>query len=197
MWLLIALSVVSVAITLERTWFYWSVREQSLWLRRLIVARLDAGDLDGAIETLSDSRSVEASVALAGLLEVRHGAAAAEQAMGAARALVRSTLERRLAFLGTLGNNAPFIGLFGTVLGVVQAFNAIGAGAVHASASATAPDQVMSAIAGALVATAVGLAVAIPAVAAYNVFQRVVKARLAETDATINAITCWLVAGEP
>ena len=100
-------------------------------------------------------------------------------------------LERRLAFLGTLGNNAPFIGLFGTVLGVVQAFAVLG------GASGPGADEVMSAIAGALVATAVGLFVAIPAVAAYNLFQRVVKSRLAETDATLEAIACWLFGGGP
>ena len=82
--------------------------------------------------------------------------------MGAARASRARRLERRLAFLGTLGNNAPFIGLFGTVLGVVHAFAALG------GASGPGADEVMSAIAGALVATAVGLFVAIPAVAAYN-----------------------------
>jgi len=192
LWLLVVLSLLSVAVMVERAWFYISVREQSLWLRRLVVARLDAGDLDGAIETLTGSRSVEATVALAGLLEARLGARAAKQAMAAARAIARSALERRLAFLGTLGNNAPFIGLLGTVLGVVRAFADLGGG----SSGSTAPE-VMSAIAGALVATAVGLFVAIPAVAAYNLFQRVVKSRLAETDATAEAITCWLVGGAP
>ena len=96
--------------------------------------------------------------------------------MAGAAALQRMKLERRLAYLGTLGNNAPFIGLFGTVIGVIGAFDELGggqdAGARRAAAGAAA---VMASIAEALVATAVGLAVAIPAVAAYNYFQRLIK----------------------
>ena len=109
-------------------------------------------------------------------------------------------LERRLAFLGTLGNNAPFIGLFGTVIGVVQAFEQLGKQGVGAQAaqasSAAAPTAVMSAIAEALVATAVGLAVAIPAVAAYNFYQRHTRAVLGNTEALTNVLLAHL-SGEP
>ena len=107
--------------------------------------------------------------------------------MAGAAALQRMKLEKRLAYLGTLGNNAPFIGLFGTVIGVVGAFDALGKAAekplAQAASQAMAPQQVMSSIAEALVATAVGLAVAIPAVAANNVFQRMIKSTLANTEA--------------
>ncbi len=72
-----------------------------------------------------------------------------------------------MALLGTLGNNAPFIGLFGTVLGVIEAFHQLGDGANKA-----AMGNVMSGIAEALVATGVGLFVAIPAVVAYNMVQK-------------------------
>ena len=91
----------------------------------------------------------------------------------------RLRLERRLAFLGTLGSNAPFIGLLGTVIGIVMAFDALGA----AGPNAAAPATVMAAIAEALVATAVGLAVAIPAVMAFNGFHRRIKVMLARADA--------------
>src|SRR6185312_11466038 len=94
---------------------------------------------------------------------------------------------RRLAYLGTLGNNAPFLGLLGTVIGVVTAFAALSeankAPVAAASASALAPQAVMLSLSEALVATAVGLAVAIPAVAANNFFQRLIKATLANADA--------------
>src|SRR5690606_25987868 len=91
-------------------------------------------------------------------------------------ALERSRLEKRLAFLATLGNNAPFLGLLGTVIGIILAFEELGHGAPgHGSGSAAsegASQAVMGAIAEALVATAVGLVVALPAVAAYNYLQR-------------------------
>ena len=107
-------------------------------------------------------------------------------------------LERRLAYLGTLGNNAPFVGLFGTVIGVVQAFEVLGkqdaAMAVSEAAQGMAPQEVMAAIAEALVATAVGLFVAIPAVAMYNIFQRRLKSILANTDALGSVLPAHLVA---
>ncbi|HEY5089053.1 MAG TPA: MotA/TolQ/ExbB proton channel family protein, partial [Polyangia bacterium] len=74
--------------------------------------------------------------------------------------------ESRLAFLATLGNNAPFIGLFGTVLGIVTAFRELG------NNSMGAMGNVMGGIAEALIATAVGILVALPAVIFYNVYQK-------------------------
>src|ERR1044071_1656194 len=184
MWLLIGLSVISVAIMLERGWFYWSLRDDIGRLASGLRERLREDDLEGAQKLLEQSPSAEAAVVVAGLLEADRGARAAEEAMQGAQALQRMKLERRLAFLGTLGNNAPFIGLFGTVIGVVQAFEQLGKQGMNnaPAASAAAPTAVMSAIAEALVATAVGLAVAIPAVAAYNFYQRHTRAVLGNTD---------------
>jgi biopolymer transport protein ExbB len=107
-------------------------------------------------------------------------------------------LERRLAFLGTLGNNAPFIGLFGTVIGVVQAFEELGKQGMNTAQAAgvAAPQAVMASIAEALVATAVGLAVAIPAVAAFNFYQRHTRSVLGNTDALSNVLLAHL-SGEP
>jgi biopolymer transport protein ExbB len=100
--------------------------------------------------------------------------------------LERKRLEKRLLFLGTVGSNAPFVGLLGTVIGVVGAFEALGkpqamTGAM-AAANAMAPERVMSTIAEALVATAVGLVVAIPAVAVFNYFQGRVSTALADAE---------------
>jgi biopolymer transport protein ExbB/TolQ len=77
----------------------------------------------------------------------------------------RQMLERGAQFLGTVGANAPFLGLTGTVLGILSAFRRM------ASQGGTGGTEVMSAIAGALIATAVGLVVAIPAVVMYNVLK--------------------------
>ena len=103
--------------------------------------------------------------------------AAVEERLAAARIDGRYRLERRLWVLGTLGNNAPFVGLFGTVLGVIRAF------ADLAGNAGAGPEVVMAGLSEALVATAVGLLVAIPAVMAYNYFLKRAGEYLAETDA--------------
>src|SRR5690606_37284584 len=90
---------------------------------------------------------------------------------------------------------APFIGLFGTVIGIVQAFKALCmADGAAAGAMAGAPQEVMAAIAEALIATAIGLLVAIPAVAMFNLFMRMSKAILANTEALSRVLLSHLVA---
>ncbi|PKN43924.1 MAG: MotA/TolQ/ExbB proton channel family protein, partial [Deltaproteobacteria bacterium HGW-Deltaproteobacteria-20] len=122
MWLLIFLSIVSVAVMLERAWFFWSIRDNLANLSKRLRELLRSGDIEGALTSMKKSPSAEAAVVVAGLLEADRGPKAAEEAMRGAAALQRVRLEKRLAILGTLGNNAPFIGLFGTVIGVVMAF---------------------------------------------------------------------------
>ena len=201
LWLLLGLSVISVAIMLERAWFYHSLRDDTERLARELRDRLRKSDLDGARRLLDASPSAEAAVVMSGFEEIDRGAKSAEEAMSGAKALQRQKLERRLAFLGTLGNNAPFVGLFGTVIGVVQAFEALGrqdaALAATEAVSGMAPQEVMAAIAEALVATAVGLFVAIPAVAMYNIFQRRLRSILANTDALGSVLLAHLVATGP
>ena len=97
-------------------------------------------------------------------------------ALEGAKARERLRLERNLAFLATLGSNAPFIGLFGTVLGIIKAFHDL------AGSQAGGPSVVMAGISEALVATAVGLMVAIPAVVAFNYFSRRVRCSMAQVD---------------
>lgn len=200
LWLMLALSIISIAIMLERAWVYWSLRDDIATLMRDLGKLLRAGDLEGARKRLESSPSAEAAVVVAGIVESDLGVNAAEEAMLGASAMQRLRLERRLAFLGTLGNNAPFIGLLGTVIGIVGAFEELGkahapvAGAGAAAATQLAPQAVMTNIAEALVATAVGLLVAIPAVAAYNFFQRVVKETLANTDALSHVLLAHLKA---
>ncbi|MBX3181231.1 MAG: MotA/TolQ/ExbB proton channel family protein [Polyangiaceae bacterium] len=194
MWLLIFLSVVSVAIMLERGYFYWRLRDDIGGLAQELRALLRKNDIEGAIKRMQASPSAEAAVVVAGLMEVDRGAKSAEEAMNGAAALQRMKLEKWLAYLGTLGNNAPFIGLFGTVIGIVQAFKALGMSEGGAAAAAGAPQEVMAAIAEALVATAIGLLVAIPAVAMFNLFMRMSKAILANTEALSRVLLSHLVA---
>jgi biopolymer transport protein ExbB len=198
LWLLLALSVVSLAIMLERAWLFWSLRDDAATLMRDLGRFLRGGDMEGARQRLEQSPSAEAAVVIAGIVEADLGPDAAEEAMAGASALQRIKLERRLAYLGTLGNNAPFIGLLGTVIGIVGAFEEFGKGAANvlpaAGASAGPSEAVMRNIAEALVATAVGLIVAIPAVFAFNTFQRIVKTTLSNTDALGHVLLAHLKA---
>jgi biopolymer transport protein ExbB len=202
LWVLVLmgiLSVISLAIMLERAWLYISIHDDIEVLMRDLGRLLRAGDLEGARKRLEQSKSAEAAVVVAGLVESDLGVAAAEEAMAGASALQRLKLERRLNYLGTLGNNAPFIGLLGTVIGIVAAFDELGRAtnigpAGSTAASQLAPAAVMSSISEALVATALGLLVAIPAVAAFNFFQRVVRATLSNTDALGHVLLAHLKA---
>lgn len=191
MYTMIGLSVVSVAVMIERGWFFRRAQGDLDVLARGLDAKLEAGDLDGARRQMREAGTVEAQVALAGLDRAAGGARAAEEAMIGATALQRMRLERRLAFLGTLGNNAPFIGLLGTVVGIIQAFEQLGKPGAQVG---TASNAVMGSIAEALVATAIGLLVAIPAVAAYNWFQRRIKSIVASTEALTRILLSHLEA---
>ena len=191
LWLLFALSFMSIAVVIERVLVF---RSKGADLKRLadkLDRHLAAGDLDGAREALRDETAVCARVADAGLRLAQRGPQTAEKGMLSALAVERSQLEARLAYLGTLGNNAPFVGLFGTVIGVILAFNELG----KAQAGGAAASQaVMGSIAEALVATAVGIAVALPAVAAYNYFQRRISILLADSEALSSLVLAYLCA---
>jgi biopolymer transport protein ExbB len=188
MWLMVGLSVISVAVIIERALVFVAARADFPRLASALASALGARDLAAARASLSESASLEARVVLAGLVEAERGANAAREAMAGASAVERWRLEQRLGFLGTLGNNAPFVGLFGTVIGVVLAFEELG----RAGASAAASAGVMASIAEALVATAIGLFVAIPAVAANNVFQRRIRRTLANAEALSHVLLVHL-----
>jgi biopolymer transport protein ExbB len=183
LWLLFGLSILSVAVMVDRVRVFFRQRDDIAELVASLHRLLGERDIKGASAHLARSPSAAAQVALAGLAQWARGATAAQEAMAAATGLQRARMERRLLFLGTVGNNAPFIGLLGTVIGVVGAFEALGSTSLAASAgSQLAPERVMSTIAEALVATAVGLIVAIPAVAVFNYFQGRLTAALSDAE---------------
>src|SRR5262249_11730020 len=123
LWLLIGLSVISVAVMIERAMFFARRRVDLEKLSRDVVEALRSGEFAAAIRGDDRSGAMEAVGATAGLREARRGPGAAAEAMVGARSREKLQLERRVSILGTLGNNAPFIGLFGTVLGIIKAFN--------------------------------------------------------------------------
>jgi len=167
LWLLIALSVISLAISLERLWYFRTHRVQ----KATLLADMQA--------LLRERASVDGE----GLAPPRADVAAAAEG---AKAREKLRLERNLAFLATLGSNAPFVGLFGTVLGIIKAFHDL------AGSQAGGPSVVMAGISEALVATAVGLMVAIPAVAAFNYFNRRVKTFMCKVDWAAHLATAEL-----
>lgn len=177
MWLLIALSVLGLGIALERGLTTFATRDDTDVLRVDLLKQLRAGDLAAATRRLERSPSYEARVVRAGMEVATDGPGAVEERLAGATQTQRVHMERRLIFLGTLGANAPFVGLLGTVIGIIGAFHELDASAGKVTAG------LMAEVGEALVATAVGILVALPAVAFYNLFQRINKTRLARADA--------------
>ncbi len=190
LYLLAALSVISLAAMVERWFFFRRHRDDGEALRSDVAKALLADDPEGAKARLAKSRSLEASIVGEALAWWGGGPEAFSDAVESEVARAQKQLEKGSSLLGTLGNNAPFIGLFGTVIGVIEAFHELGAGA-----SKAAMGNVMGGIAEALIATGVGLFVALPAVTAYNLIQK----RINEVESTTNAIaklfTAYLKSG--
>ena len=186
LWLLVALSVVSVGIMIERAVFFATRRlaDSDALARRLL-----AGDLVGVREALGDRQGMEADVVRAAVEHAAKGPGAVAEVVNAQLERSRIDYERRLVFLGTLGNNAPFLGLFGTVLGVIRAFADL---AAHPGAAGA--GTVMAGISEALIATAVGLFVALPAVITFNFFQRWLRRTIQRATALGHAAVAWLEA---
>ncbi|MGE0870209.1 MAG: MotA/TolQ/ExbB proton channel family protein [Kofleriaceae bacterium] len=189
LWLLLLMSLVSVGIMIDRgMWFAGRDTNTEAFTRELRSAYKN-NELDRLQSRHKDNKSIAVQVALRGLAEKDHGADAVAEAMHGERARWRRAADRHLMILGTLGNNVPFVGLFGTVLGVIDAFK-------HLSLkTATSEQQTLSAIAEALTATAFGLLVAIPAVIAFNHFSKKLKLVMTGADECAHTVLS-LVYGE-
>ncbi|MFT3769963.1 MAG: MotA/TolQ/ExbB proton channel family protein [Minicystis sp.] len=188
LYLMIVLSLFSISVMIERLLFFYKHRGDAFALGDKLVALLHREDRAGAEKLLKESRMIEASVLRRCLPWMDGGPAALAEALEAEMGRKRKELESGMTFLGTLGNNAPFIGLFGTVIGVIQAFSQLGnAGGGQDKA---AMGNVMSAIAEALIATGVGLVVAIPAVVAFNMAQK----KIGEIEGNVASIGKHLLA---
>ena len=176
LWLLVGLSVLSIGVMIERYLFFRARPVDTDALARDLKKALAEDDDDALRKKYVGSQAMAVQVALRGVAERRRGVEAASEAMNTEKVRARQEHERYLVVLGTLGNNAPFIGLFGTVIGVIKAFDDLRKNAAGGA------DVVHGGISQALVATAVGLLVAIPAVVAFNLFNRKVRAAVTSTD---------------
>ncbi|MCH9683198.1 MAG: MotA/TolQ/ExbB proton channel family protein [Deltaproteobacteria bacterium] len=190
LWLLVVLSVLSVYVMIERAMFFRQISGADAEIRRKLISSLTDGDLDAASSCVKNAAGPGGRMVREMLHHADRGSAAIDAAMNAVRPEERVRMGRNLSFLGTLGANAPFIGLFGTVLGIIKAFKDLAETGLQPGGETSA--GVMAGISEALVATAVGLLVAIPAVVAYNIFQRRVKRTLGEAESLANTARSYI-----
>ena len=183
LWVLVLMSIASVAIMIERWMFYRGITGKDSSLVKPINDALGDGDVDTARNLVKNAPSPGARMVGGMLDSAKRGSSALRAMIDGSRPAERIRLERNLSFLGTVGANAPFIGLFGTVLEILRVFNLLGQQGVQTGEEA---KEIMTGISEALVATAIGLLVAIPAVIIYNTFQRKVKRLMSEADGLTN-----------
>jgi len=191
--LLLGLSVISIGIIIERTIFFARRKVDAVRLATDVLAFLDRDDPDGLVAMLRKLPSIEAAALAAALPWLDGGREAFEEMLKKGLVDRRKDFESGLVFLGTLGNNAPFVGLFGTVLGIIVAFRELSSAAATAASGSGNMNNVMSGIAEALVSTAVGILVAVPAVIFFNVFQKKTVTIEDNVGALGNAVVAHLV----
>lgn len=174
---LIIMSVVSVGMIFERFMTLRKVSEDSLRIRLRIKMALQTNSLQDFEDLAKDPVSIEGRAAGQSIKHLKEtGLKGFEEVFNTFILIEKPELEKYLAVLATIASNAPFIGLLGTVLGIMKAFNDL------AQATDAGQQTVMAGISVALVATASGLFVAIPAGIFYNYFTRKVKGILGSLE---------------
>ncbi len=187
LYILIALSIVSIGLIVDRLLFYKSATRDLLGFRKSLRDAVGSGEWDRALQIAKTRTAaqraenrpdLEAAMAEA-LIQSRSVRNPEVLTQIASSPVIESRVawEKKLTILATIGNNAPFIGLFGTVLGIIKAFHDL------SQQAQTGVSGVTAGVSEALVATAVGIFVAIPAVVGYNTFQRRSKTALQEAEA--------------
>lgn len=187
LWLLICISILAFAALADRAMLFFRTREKIDELEPRLTAAMLKCDVHAAKQAISRDTFV-CNVLRSGIDQLAQGKrdhASIEQAMLGTMARERARFEAHLTPIGTIANNAPFVGLLGTVLGIIQAFVELGK---MDTASAAANKVIMSAIGEALIATAVGIIVAVPAVAAFNWFKSGITVRLQQAEAMMRAV---------
>jgi biopolymer transport protein ExbB len=185
--ILLGMSAWSIGVMMDRWLAFHAARKQSRQFAPVVAGALREGKLDEAIRVAERNRKSHlAKVVNAGLLEFRvHEQSeeipgdkieASRRALDRASAIVHAELERGLSGLATIGSTAPFVGLLGTVIGIIDAFREI------QGSQSTGFTAVAGGISEALVTTALGLTVAIPAVMMFNYFTTKIKAFDVEMD---------------
>ncbi len=195
---LFIMSIWSLAVIIDRALYFAAAKKQSREFAPRVAGALKEGKLDEAIKVADrNKKSHLAEVVTAGLQEFRNfgsgGAITEEQIESSQRALERSEaivhakLKRGLGGLATIGSTAPFIGLFGTVVGILNAFQQI------ATQKTSGIGAVAGGISEALVTTAFGLLVAIPAVMTFNYFTGKVESFDVEMDNSSSELVDYFI----
>jgi len=181
--ILILCSILSISIIFERILYFQKFKGDFSKFIALLSQKLAKNEpFDKISAWCSGQTLLESHIAAEGLERASQGVRVAEESMYANIVAAKTQLEKNTVILGTLGNNTPFVGLLGTIIGIIRAFHAL------SLSTGQHPEAVMSSIAEALVATALGIFVAIPAVVAYNFTNRAIKKKLANADATASII---------
>jgi len=179
--ILFLMSAWSIGVMIDRLIAFNAARKQSRAFAPAVAGALREGKLDDAVKIADRYRKSHlAKVVVAGLQEFRahqdsseipgEEIEASKRALDRSEAIVHAELKRGVSSLATIGSTAPFVGLFGTVIGIINAFRGI------ASEKSAGLGAVSAGISEALVTTAVGLFVAIPAVWMYNFFTNKLEA---------------------
>ena len=180
LWLLVLMSMASFIVFAERLVFLNKSAADGDALRLRLIDRLRDGRTSELLTDLKDGTSMQARVVSYGLRDAHRGPEAVLELCRGALGVEKLRYERGLSILATIGSNAPFVGLFGTVMGVIMAFDTGQSSAV------------MGAIAEALVATGVGLLVAIPAIIFFNVLKGRIKSSVSSTGLLVDTMVAYL-----
>ncbi len=169
MWLLLLISVVGLAVVIERLVFFATQHGDTKGLLRAIGGKIAADDIDGAIKVCRSQRGMLPRILEFGLQRGEKNRADITDALSIALMEHLNSLERNLGIIGTIAVIAPFVGLFGTVLGIIRAFSDI------ALKGNSTPAVVAAGVSEALVTTATGLIIAVIAVVFFNYFKTRIK----------------------
>jgi biopolymer transport protein ExbB len=183
---LLIMAILAIAIGIERAWLFYKTGSNNSELVVLLTEKLKENPETG-LEVGKIARDkqfgVEGRIASVALQGWEHGEETMKEYANAAITAERRSLSQRLPILSTVGNNAPFVGLLGTVIGILNAFAAL------AQAADAGPQVVMKGISHALYATAGGLAVAIPAVILFNIFSTIIKKKMSHAEEIVGIIS--------
>ncbi len=169
MWMLLLLSIVAIAIVIERLLFFASQHSDSKGLLRALGQKIAADDLNGAIKVCQQNKGMLPKILEFGLKRGEKNRADITDALSIALMEHLNSLERNLGIIGTIAVIAPFVGLFGTVLGIIRAFQDI------ALKGNSTPAVVAAGVSEALITTAAGLFVAVVSVIFFNYFKARIK----------------------
>jgi biopolymer transport protein ExbB len=190
LYLLFAMSILSVAVFIEKYIQYSRDNPLGTAFKGDLVRLLDSRNIAAALKLVDGVRGIKAAIIREGLKNFHEGPFVMAELMDSRTAIERHRLDKRLIILGTVGNNAPFIGLLGTVMGIIKAFHDLSLSTVQG------PATVMAGISEALIATAVGLFVAIPAVVFYNYLKAREKALVDDALSSYNVVLAFAKRGQ-